>query len=84
MKGKIIEEKLLVKEIKPEEKTAGGIYRPRTAKRNQFEGEVVVTGKNTEVSVGEKVIFSSFAGIKITIEDEEHILINEKDILYRY
>lgn len=84
MKGKIIKWKILVKEIKPEEKTSGGIYRPGTEKSPQITGEVIKTGKETEVQVGEKVIFSKFAGLKVNIKDEEFLLLNERDVLYRF
>ena len=84
MKGKVIGGKVLVKEIKPEEKTKGGIYKPATQKRNQLEGEIVSTGADAEVKVGERIIFIKHIGVKFTIDDEEFILINEKDILFRY
>ncbi|MFN9836934.1 MAG: co-chaperone GroES [Pseudanabaena sp.] len=74
-----------------EEKTAGGIYLPDTAKEKPQVGEIAAVGPGKlddkgariplEVKVGDKVLYSKYAGTEIKVGDEEYILLTEKDIL---
>ena len=84
-------ERVFVKVSAAEEKTAGGILLPDNAKEKPQVGEVVAVGpgkrdeKGTrvelEVSVGDKVLYSKYAGTDIKLGTEEYVLLSEKDIL---
>ena len=72
-------------------KTKGGIYLPDTAKEKPREGEVLAVGegeldkdgnrKDFQVSQGDRVIFSSYAGTEVKLAGEEYLIIAEDDIL---
>ncbi|MFH0875392.1 MAG: co-chaperone GroES [archaeon] len=91
MKIKPLGNKVLVKPKESETKTKGGIYIPDTAKEKTQEGEVVAVGpgefdekgnrKEMPVKVGDHVIYESYAGTEIKIEDKKHMLMDIKDIL---
>ncbi|MFY9370687.1 MAG: co-chaperone GroES [bacterium] len=91
MKVKPLGDRVLVKPATKEEKTKGGIVIPDTAKEKPQEGEVIAVGSGKllengervplEVKVGDKVIYSKFAGTEIKLDDEEHLLLSERDIL---
>ncbi|ACR80316.1 MULTISPECIES: co-chaperone GroES [Kosmotoga] len=77
-------ERLLIKPIKEEKRTEGGIVLPDTAKEKPMKAEVIEIGKDVEdidIKVGDKVIFSKYAGTEIKIDDEDYILIDQDDIL---
>ena len=84
-------EKILIKRIEAEGKTAGGIVLPDTAKEKPREGKVIALGngkllKNGErakfqVKKGERVLFSSYGGTEVKIDGEEYLLMSEDDIL---
>ncbi|MBD2540595.1 co-chaperone GroES [Coleofasciculus sp. FACHB-SPT36] len=84
-------DRVFVKVSAAEEKTAGGILLPDNAKEKPQVGEVVAVGpgkrddKGTrvelEVSVGNKVLYSKYAGTDIKLGTEEYVLLSEKDIL---
>lgn len=84
---KVLPTKLLVKEPPKEEKITGsGIIIPEIASRITCEGEVVLTGEGTpllpmSVSVGNSVLFSPHAAIKVKIDDDEFFLLNITDVL---
>jgi len=76
-------ERLLIKPIKEEKKTEGGIVLPDSAKEK---AEVVAVGKiddeeKFDIKVGDKVIYSKYAGTEIKIDDEDYIIIDVNDIL---
>ncbi len=91
MKTKPIGEKLLVKRLEAEGKTAGGIVLPESAKEKPKEGTVIALGDGKlldsgkrskfQVKKGDRVVFSSYAGTEIKIGVEEYILMSEDDIL---
>ncbi len=91
MKTKPIGEKLLVKRLEAEGKTAGGIVLPETAKEKPKEGKIIALGDGKlldngkrakfQVKKGDKVVFSSYAGTEVKIGIEEYILMSEDDIL---
>ena len=91
MKVKPIGDKVLIKRLDPEEKTAGGIVLPDSAKEKPREGKVIELGDGKLLKSGERaksrlkkgnrVLFSSYAGTEITIEDEEYLIMTEEDIL---
>ena len=91
MKVKPLGDKLLVKRLEAEEKTTGGIILPDAAKEKPKEGKVVAVGDGRQlddgtrasfqVSVGDRVIFSSYAGTEIKVDGEEYLVMGEDDIL---
>lgn len=86
-----IGDRVFVKVSPSEEKTAGGIYLPDNAKEKPQVGEVVSVGPGKrnddgsraelEVKVGDKVLYSKYAGTDIKLGDEDYVLLSEKDIL---
>lgn len=83
-------DKIVVKPKPEEEKTAGGIYVPDTAKKKSTEGEVVAVGRGKyvdgkliepEVKVGETVIYSKYGGTEVTIADTDYVILDEDSIL---
>ena len=91
MKIRPLQDRILVKRVDEEEKTAGGIIIPDTAKEKPQEGRVVAVGNgkvaedgNTiplEVKKGDKILFSKYAGTEVNIEGTEHLIIREDDVL---
>ena len=88
---KPLADRVFVKVSASEEKTAGGLYLPDTAKEKPQVGEVVSlgTGKRNddgsrqemEIKVGDKVLYSKYAGTDVKLGTEEYVLLSEKDIL---
>jgi chaperonin GroES len=86
-----LHDRVAVRRIEAEEKTAGGIIIPDTAKEKPQEGEVVAvgpgardeTGKLVELSVkaGDRVLFSKWSGSEVKIDGEELLIMKESDIL---
>ena len=91
MKIRPLQDRILVKRVDEEEKTAGGIIIPDTAKEKPQEGKVVAVGNGKtdddgksiplEVKKGDKVLFSKYSGTEVTIEGTEHLIIREDDVL---
>ena len=84
--------RVLVKRVDSEEKTAGGIYLPDTAKEKPQEAEVLAlgTGKDDEgkdvkdlftVKVGNKVLISKYGGTEVKLNGDDVLIINETDVL---
>lgn len=84
-------DRVVVKPTPSEEKTKSGIVLPDTAKEKPQEGEVVAVGNGRvldngqrlpmDVKVGDKILFSKYAGNEIKINDEEYLILREMDIL---
>jgi chaperonin GroES len=84
-------DKILVKRLEAEEKTAGGIVLPDTAKEKPKRGTVQAVGdgklldsgerSQLQVAKGNQVIFSSYSGTEIKVDGEEYLIIDEGDIL---
>jgi len=91
MKIKPMNDRVLVLRVQEEQKTAGGIIIPDTAKEKPQEGKIVAVGpgkagddgKRTvlEVKVGDRVLFGKYAGTEMKIDGVEHIFMREEDIL---
>jgi chaperonin GroES len=91
MKIKPLNDRILVRRLAEEQKTAGGIIIPDTAKEKPQQGEVVAAGpgrmgddgKRTalEVKSGDRVLFSKYAGTEIKVDGVEHLFMKEDDIL---
>ena len=82
-----INNNILIKldEVK-EDKTAGGIIIPDTAKEKSQEGEVVALPPDSDisVSVGDRVMYKSFSGTEITFEGEKYLIVLSDDILAKF
>lgn len=84
-------EKVLVKRLEADERTAGGIVLPDSAKEKPKRGKVLGVGdgrlldtgerKPLQVKKGDQVLFSSYAGTEVKVEGEEMIIMDEGDIL---
>lgn len=84
-------DRVVIRVLEQEEKTAGGIFLPDTAKEKPSQGEVVAVGSGKvqengtriplEVSVGDKIIFSKYAGTEVKVEGTEYLIVSERDIL---
>ncbi len=91
MKIRPMNDRILVLRVEEEQKTAGGIIIPDTAKEKPQEGKVVSVGPGKvddkgkrvplEVKAGDRVLFSKYAGTEIKIDGVEHIFMREDDIL---
>jgi chaperonin GroES len=90
MKIRPLGDRILVKRIKEEEKTKGGIIIPDTAKEKPQEGKVVAVGRGKyedgklvapDVKAGDKILFGKYSGSEIKLDGEEHIVLREDDIL---
>ena len=82
--------RIVLKEFEPEEKTKGGIILTTSQQKKPQEAEVIAVGPGRmedgklvpmEVKVGDKVIYSSYAGTKVDLDDEEFIIVTSDDIL---
>jgi chaperonin GroES len=86
-----LNDKVLVKRLEAEDVTAGGIVLPDTAKEKPKEGKILALGDGKlledgtralfQVKVGDRVLFTSYAGTEIKIDGEEHLIMSEDDIL---
>ena len=91
MKIRPLNDRVIVKRVEEEQKTAGGIIIPDTAKEKPQEGEVVAVGPGKrdddgkrialEIKAGDRILFGKYAGNEIKIDGEEHIFLREDDIL---
>ncbi len=83
MRIKPIGERLLIKPIKEEVKSAGGIVLPEKAKEKSQKAEVIEIGSSDEISVkvGDQVIFAKYSGNEIKMDDEDYVIIDWSDIL---
>ncbi len=91
MKFRPLHDRVLVRRVESEEKTAGGIIIPDTAKEKPMEGEVVAAGPGTrgedgkvqpmDVKAGDRVLFGKWSGTEVKLEGEELIIMKESDIM---
>lgn len=91
MKIRPLNDRVIVKRVEEEQKTAGGIIIPDTAKEKPQEGEVVAVGPGKrdengkrvalEIKQGDRILFGKYAGTEIKIDGEEHVFMREDDIL---
>ena len=86
MKIKPLSDRVLVEPNAAEEKTAGGLYIPDTAKEKPLAGTVVAAGPGTsevkmEVKVGDKVLYGKYAGTEINVEGKDYLIMRQDDIL---
>ena len=91
MKLRPLQDRIIVKRVEEETKTAGGLFIPETAKEKPQRGEVLAVGngKRTEdgkvlpvdLKVGDKVLFGKYAGTEIKLDGEDLLIMREDDIL---
>jgi chaperonin GroES len=91
MKFRPLQDRVLIRRIESDEKTAGGIIIPDTAKEKPQEGEVVSVGPGVrdesgkvnplDVKAGDRVLFGKWSGSEIKLDNEELIIMKESDIL---
>jgi len=91
MKIRPLYDRILVKRIEEQSKTAGGLFIPDTAKEKPMEAIIVAVGngkiqeggslRKLEVKAGEKILFSKYSGNEIKIDGTDHLILREDDIL---
>jgi chaperonin GroES len=91
MKFRPLQDRVLVRRVEQEEKTAGGIIIPDTAQEKPMEGEVIAAGPGTrgddgklhalDVKAGDRILFGKWSGSEVKIDGEELIIMKESDIL---
>ena len=91
MKVVPLNDKIVVKRLEAEDKTAGGIVLPDTAKEKPRQGKVLSVGEGKllengkrakfQVKEGDRVLFSSYAGNEVQIDGDEYLIMAEDDIL---
>jgi chaperonin GroES len=86
-----LHDRILVRRIEAEEKTAGGIIIPDTAKEKPSEGEVIAVGPGArdddgkliplDVKVGDRILFGKWAGTEIKLDGEDLLIMKESDVM---
>lgn len=84
-------DRVVIRVLEQEEKTASGIFLPDTAKEKPSQGEVVAVGPGKlqddgkrvalDVKVGDKIIFSKYTGTEVKFEGTKYLIVSERDIL---
>jgi len=90
MKVQPLYDRVLLKRVELKEQKKGGIIIPDTAKEKPMEGKVIAVGSGRiekgervplEVKVGDTVLFGKYAGTEIKIDDNEHVILREDEVL---
>lgn len=91
MKIRPLNDRILVKRLEGEAKTAGGIIIPDSAKEKPAEGEIVAVGPGKlndagervaiDLAVGDRVLFSKYGGTEVKLDGEDFLIMREDDIL---
>jgi chaperonin GroES len=86
-----LNDKIVVERVEAEDKTAGGIILPDTAKEKPKQGKVISLGDGKllddgkraafQVKTGDRVLFSSYAGNEVTVDGKEYLVMTEDDVL---
>ncbi len=86
-----LHDRVLVRRIEEEEKTAGGIIIPDTAKEKPMEGEILAVGPGArneqggltplDVKTGDRILFGKWSGTEVTMDGEELIIMKESDVM---
>ena len=86
-----LQDRVIVKRVKEEEKTKGGIIIPDTAKEKPIEAKVVAVGngkvledgsvRKLDIKKGDRVLFGKYAGTEVKLDGEEHLILREDDLL---
>ncbi len=91
MKFRPLHDRVVVRRTDEDERTAGGIIIPDTAKEKPQEGKVIAVGNGKllddgklhplDVKKGDRVLFSKYGGTEVNVDGEEHLIIREDDVL---
>ena len=91
MKFRPLQDRVLIRRLEGEEKTAGGIIIPDTAKEKPQEGEVIATGPGArddsgkvqplDVKTGDKILFGKWSGTEVKLDGEDLLIMKESDLL---
>ena len=91
MKFRPLHDRVVVRRLNAEEKTAGGIIIPDTAKEKPMEGEVIAVGAGArneagavvalDVKAGDRILFGKWSGTEVKIDGEELLIMKESDIM---
>jgi chaperonin GroES len=91
MKIRPLQDRVIVKRVEEETKTKGGIIIPDSAKEKPAEGKVIAVGKGKvredgtlqplDLKVGDRVLFSKYAGSEVKVDGDENLIMREDDIL---
>ena len=91
MKFRPLHDRVVVRRIESEDRTAGGIIIPDTAKEKPQEGEIIAVGPGArdeagklvplDVKAGDRILFGKWSGTEVTIEGTEYLIMKESDIL---
>ena len=89
-----LDDRIIVKRVEAEEKTAGGIILPDNAKEKPQKGEVIAVGlgklldsgarATPDVKAGDLVLFGKYSGSEVKVEGEEYLIMRESDILAKF
>lgn len=84
--GKPMPGKVLVEPLSVEEKTAGGIFIPDSAKEKPSKGKITALGKEdeddkSELKVGDTILYGKYSGTELKIEEKDYLILNKEDIL---
>ena len=86
MSIKPLADRVLIKPADAEEKTAGGIIIPDSAKEKPLKGDVIAVGKGTKdeemvLKEGDKVLYGKYAGTEIELDDTKYLIMRQSDVL---
>jgi chaperonin GroES len=91
MKPRPLRDRVLIRRVEPEAKTAGGIFIPDTAQEKPMEGEVIAVGPGTrdeagklhslDVKSGDRVLFGKWSGSEVKLDGEDLMIMKEADIM---
>lgn len=91
MKIRPLQDRLLLRQVEGEAKTAGGIIIPDSAKEKPQEGEVIAAGKGKmndqgklvplDVKPGDRVLYGKYSGNEVTLDGETYVILREEDVL---
>jgi chaperonin GroES len=86
-----LHDRVIVKRVKEEEKSKGGIIIPDTAKEKPIEGEILAVGsgkiaddgsvRKLDVKVGDRILFGKYSGTEVKVDGEDRLILREDDIL---
>ncbi len=91
MKLRPLQDRVLIRRVEPETKSAGGIFIPDTAQEKPMEGEIVAVGPGTrdedgklrslDVKRGDRVLFGKWSGTEVKLDGEDLMIMKESDIM---
>jgi chaperonin GroES len=91
MKFRPLHDRVVVRRVESEEKTAGGIIIPDTAKEKPQEGEIIAVGPGgrdeagklipLDVKVGDRILFGKWSGTEVKIDGEDYLIMKESDVM---